>query len=110
MCWHCGKSGHHQKDCWKKNGKDGKGGKGGNSKGGAKHGKSVNSVEVQDNPKPETEQSYLELAMVERDEDAGGTADSAEPVPDHRREDHRYQWQKQCPWDRKFHLTFQMWA
>ena len=79
VCWHCGKSGHHQKDCWKKNGKDGKGGKGGNSKGGAKNGKSVNSVEGQDNPETETEQSYLELAMVEREEDAGGTADSAEP-------------------------------
>ena len=69
------------KDCWKKNGKDGKGGEGGNSKGGAKNGKSVNSVEVQDNPEPETEQSYLELAMVEREEDVGGTADSAEPSP-----------------------------
>ena len=52
--------------------------KSGNSKGGAKNGKS--SVEVQDNPEPETEQSYLELAMVVRAEDAtGGTADSADP-------------------------------
>ena len=79
VCWHCGKSGHHQKDCWKKNGKDGKGGKSSNGKGGAKNGKSVNSVEVQDNPEPEIEQSYLELAMVEREEDVGGTADSVEP-------------------------------
>ena len=81
VCWHCGKSGHHQKDCWKKNGKDGKGGKSGNSKGGAKHGKSVNSVEVQDNPEPETEQSYLELAMVERDDEGGDTAGSAGSPP-----------------------------
>ena len=41
-------------------------GNGGNSKGGAKHGKSVNAVDVQDKPEPEVEQSYLELAMVER--------------------------------------------
>eukprot|EP00434_Breviolum_minutum_P003520 symbB.v1.2.003095.t1/scaffold174.1/size397799/15 len=66
VCWSCGKSGHHQKDCWSKNGKGGKGGKGGKSKGGAKNGKSVNAVDVQDAPEPETEQSYLELAMVER--------------------------------------------
>ena len=36
VCWNCGKSGHHQKDCWSKNGKGGKGGKGGKSKGGAR--------------------------------------------------------------------------
>ena len=34
---------------------------------------------------------------------------SHQVVPD-LREDHRYQWQKQCPQDRKFHATFQMWA
>ena len=73
VCWNCGKSGHHQKDCWKKNGKDGeggKGGKGGNNKGGAKNGRSVNAVEVQGSQEPEIEQSYLELAMVERAEES----------------------------------------
>ena len=81
VCWHCGKSRHHQKDCWQKNGKGSKGGKGSNSKGGAKHGKSVNSVEVQDNPEPETEQSYLELAMVERDDEGDDAAGSAGSPP-----------------------------
>ena len=80
MCWNCGKSGQHQKDCWSKNGKGGKGGKGGKSKGGAKNGKSVNAVDVQDAPEPETEQSYLELAMVERTDMPARAKARANPV------------------------------
>ena len=80
VCWNCGKSGHHQKDCWSKNGKGGKGGKGGKSKGGAKNGKSVNAVDVQDAPEPETEQSYLELATVERTDMPARAKARANPV------------------------------